>query len=224
MPPGKAGNKIIVGYKVSDTFGLRFAATVSILASFYSERARAGGPGADMMADVAGELMRLPPAVAPQPHRLPGTRHLADALPEALNGPMASVVHGFMAIEPELTWIQTEHYRASLGDDYMDSYGYVTLVGDRAVVPHQHIACGFFVIGPGRHYPEHSHEAEEIYHPISGDTLWSQAGAPATRRAIGETVHNPPWQPHEMTTCETPLFALYCWRGKVERQAQLTSP
>ena len=177
-----------------------------------------------MMADVAAELLRLPPATAPQPDRLPGTRHLAAALPEALNGPMAPVVHGFMAIEPESPWIQTEHYRASLGDDYMDNYGYITLAGDRAILKHDRIACGFFIIGPGRHYPEHSHEAEEIYHPLSGDTLWSQGGEPGTPRAIGEAIYNPPWQPHEMETRETPLFALYCWRGRVERQAQLTNP
>jgi hypothetical protein len=177
-----------------------------------------------MLADVAAELSGLPHATAPEALRLPGTRHMANALPEALNGPMAPVVHGFMAIEPESTWIQTEHYRASLGDDYMDNYGYVTLVGDRAIVKHDRIACGFFVIGPGRHYPEHSHEAEEIYHPLSGDTLWRQGDGEAKSHAIGEAVHNPPWLPHEMWTRQTPLFALYCWRGRVEIQAQLTTP
>lgn len=219
-----AGKKIIVGYKVSDTFGLRFAAVVSIIASFYRSQARAGGPTADMLNDVASELENLPVPEPPEPLRLPGAKHLASALPEALDGPMASVVHGFMAIEPESPWIQTEHYRVSLGDDYMDNYGYVTLVGDRAILKHDRIACGFFVIGPGRHYPEHHHEAEEVYHPLSGDTLWSLNGEPGTPRAIGEAVHNPPWQLHEMTTRETPLFALYCWRGRVADQAQLTDP
>jgi hypothetical protein len=224
VPRAKAGVGHIVGYKVSDTYGLRFAATVSIIANFYEEEARAGGPTADMLSNVAGELRRLPLAHAPEPKRLPGARHLATALPEALDGPLARIVHGFMSIEPESPWIQTEHYRATLGDDYMDNYGYITLVGDRAILKHDRIACGFFVIGPGWHYPEHSHEAEEIYHPLSGDTLWRQGDGEPAPRAIGEAVHNPPWLPHEMWTRETPLFALYCWRGRVERQAQLTNP
>ena len=50
-----AGKKIIVGYKVSDTFGLRFAAVVSIIASFYRAEARKGGPTADMLLDVTSE-------------------------------------------------------------------------------------------------------------------------------------------------------------------------
>jgi hypothetical protein len=197
---------------------------VSIIADFYGEEARKGGPAAGMLGDVAAELRGLPQAEAPEPKRLAGACHLDTALPEALNGPLARLVHGFMAIEPESPWIQTEHYRASLGDDYMENYAYVTLVGDRAIVEHDRIACGFFVIGPGRHYPEHSHEAEEIYHPLSGDTLWRQGNGEPGPRAIGEAVHNPPWLPHEMWTRKTPLFALYCWRGPVADQARLTHP
>ena len=86
------------------------------------------------------------------------------------------------------------------------------------------IAVGLFLIGPGRHYPEHHHEAEEIYFPLSGDTLWRQGNEEPKPHAIGDAIHNPPWLKHEMWTRETPLFALYCWRGPVANQAQLTEP
>jgi hypothetical protein len=224
LPCGKVGNRTIVGYQISDTFHLRFAAAVLIIADFFEEQARAGGPAADILTDVAAELRGLPPATAPEQKRLPGTRHLKAALPEALDGALARLVHGFMSIEPESPWMQTEHYRASLGDAYMDNYGYITLVGDPAIVKHDRIACGYFLIGPGQHYPEHHHEAEEVYFPLSGDTLWRQGDEEPRAHAIGDAIHNPPWLKHEMWTRETPLFALYCWRGPIANQAQLTNP
>ncbi len=202
----------------------RFAALRDALTAFCRERADAGGPAAPMLADVGAELAGLElPAVIDPPGRLPGCRHYAGAMAEALAGPLAGVAAAYDALEPDLAWVQTEHYRAALGDDHMANYAYANLVGWQGLVPHARIATGLFVIGPGRHYPDHHHEAEEIYVPLCGDTLWSQAGRPATTHAPGSMIHNPPWQRHEMTTQTTPLFAVYFWRGPVLDKARLVA-
>jgi quercetin dioxygenase-like cupin family protein len=205
------------------SFEQRFANLRDRLAEFFRDRAAHGGAPAPMLAEVAGTLAQIAaPAERPAPFRLPGCRHYAGALAAARCGPVAGIAEAFDALEPDMAWTQTAHYRAALGDAYMDNYAYTQLVGGwDSMVAHDKIACGLFIIGPGRHYPEHHHEAEEIYFPLSGDTLWSLDGAPATPREPGATIHNPPWQRHAMTTRETPLFAFYCWRGPVTDQAQL---
>ena len=138
---------------------------------------------------------RLPDRIQ-RARRLPGCRHLDAALSMAKDGPMASLASAFAALEPSLRWIRSEHYRDSLGDDYMNNYCYTNILGFEALIPHDRVVATFFVIGPGRHYPRHHHEAEEIYYPFGGDTLWGQDDAPPRPRPPGTPVHNTPWLPH----------------------------
>ena len=156
------------------------------------------------------ETIQLPKNL-PTPLRLPGCRHLEAALEMAKNGPMAELAAAFACFEPYVRWIRTEHYREKLGDEYMANYCYTNLLGYDALIPHQRIIAAFFIIGPSRHYPRHHHEAEEIYFPFGGDTLWSQGDEPLTIRPAGEPIHNTPWLPHEMMTRETPLFTFCFW-------------
>ena len=147
------------------------------------------------------------------PRRLGCCRHLPAALREAkAHSACAELVEAFAAAEPAMRWTQTEWYRKALGDAFMDSYGYVNILGwEPTVWEHPSMLVAFVVIGPGWHYPRHHHEAEEVYFPLGGDTLWGQGEEPATTRAAGSVVHNTPWLPHEMTTRQTPMFGLVLW-------------
>lgn len=156
------------------------------------------------------ERVQLPDCL-PTPGRLPGCRHLEAALDMAKAGPMADLAIAFERFEPYVRWIRTEHYREKLGNEYMENYGYTNLFGYDALIPHERIIATFFIIGPGRHYPRHHHEAEEIYFPFGGDTLWSQADEKPRVRPAAEPIHNTPWLPHEMITRQTPLFTFCFW-------------
>lgn len=156
------------------------------------------------------ESVKLPDTL-PEPLRLPGCRHLEAALEMANDGPMADLSRAFARFEPCMRWIRTEHYREKLGDEYMENYCYANLLGYDALIPHDRVIAAFFIIGPGRHYSRHHHEAEEIYFPFGGDTLWSQDDKPATTRAAATPIHNTPWLPHEMITQTTPLFTFCLW-------------
>ncbi len=151
------------------------------------------------------------PDPLPPPERLPGCRHLAPALEMARAGPMADLAAAFGRLEPYMRWIRTEHYRDRLGDDYMANYCYTNLLGYDALVPHGRVLAGFHIIGPGRHYPRHHHEAEEVYFPFGGDTLWAQGEEELRKRPAGEPIHNTAWLPHEMVTRKTPLFSFCFW-------------
>jgi len=209
---------------VDRAFADRFVALRQSLASFVRGKAAANGPEAPMLAEAEAGIAGLePPAERDEPLRLPGCRHLPAALATAKQGPLGEVAAAFEALEPDMRWVQTEHYRKTLGDDHMANYAYTNLVGWRGLVPHQRIAAGFVIIGPGRHYPDHHHEAEEVYVPFCGDTLWGQDGGEPMPREPGSTIHHPPWRCHAMTTRGTPLFALYLWRGPVLQMAQLVA-
>jgi hypothetical protein len=179
---------------------------------FLNNRAEAFPAQSEAICTVAGEVQSATlPEPMPEPLRLPGCRHLPAALEMARDGPMAEMACAFEAFEPNMRWIRTEHYREKLGDEYMDNYCYANLLGYDALIPHERIIAAFFIIGPGRHYPRHYHEAEEVYFPFGGDTLWSQDDKPATLRAAGEPIHNSPWLPHEISTQTTPLFTFCFW-------------
>lgn len=156
------------------------------------------------------EQARLPDQM-PTAKRLPGCKHLGAALEMAKAGPMADLAIAFEQFEPYMRWIRSEHYREKLGDEYMENYCYTNAFGFDALIPHDRIVAAFFIIGPGQHYPRHIHEAEEIYFPFGGDTLWSQADEVPQPRPAAEPIHNTPWLPHKMITRETPLFTFCFW-------------
>lgn len=181
-------------------------------AAFLGGQATASPDKAALIHKVRREIenARLPEPL-PGPRRLPGFRHYQAAMDMAMDGPMANLATAFAALEPHMRWIRTEHYRDQLGDDYMENYCYANLLGYDALVPHDRVIAAFFIIGPGRHYPRHHHEAEEIYFPFGGDTLWRQGDEDFRPRPAGEPIHNTPWLPHEMKTGETPLFTFCFW-------------
>jgi hypothetical protein len=179
---------------------------------FLGERARACPAQSEVINTLHMEFENAQlPDPLPQPGRLPGCRHLPAALEMARKGPMADLAAAFEQFEPHVRWIRTEHYREQLGDDYMQNYCYANMLGYDALIPHERVIAAFFIIGPGKHYPRHHHEAEEIYFPFGGDTLWSQDDETPRVRPAAEPIHNTPWLPHAMTTRKTPLFTFCFW-------------
>ncbi|MEM7031714.1 MAG: dimethylsulfonioproprionate lyase family protein [Chloroflexota bacterium] len=179
---------------------------------FLQKQAIANPPQAALINTIFTEIGQAQlPDPLPTPGRLPGYRHLEAALDLAKAGPMADLAVAFARFEPHMRWIRTEHYREKLGDAYMENYCYTNVLGYDALIPHDRGIATFFIIGPGRHYPRHHHEAEEIYFPFGGDTLWSQNDEKPRTRPAGELIHNTPWLPHEMITRKTPLFTFCFW-------------
>lgn len=196
----------------SEEASSRFKNLQSQIIKFLNNRAKVFPAQAEPILTIRDELNSASlPDPLPEPLRLPGCRHLPAALELAEGEPMSNLAHAFAAFEPSMRWIRTEHYREKLGDEYMENYCYTNILGYDALIPHDRVIAAFFIIGPGRHYPLHHHEAEEIYFPFGGDTLWSQDDKPATLRPVAEPIHNTPWLPHEMTTQTTPLFTFCFW-------------
>lgn len=111
-----------------------------------------------------------------------------------------------------LAWRQS--YGAHQVDPaFLERYGWCALVGHAAVLASKQLACGFLLLGPQTHYPSHRHEAIELYLPLSGTAHWSRSGAEWHSQPPGALIEHARFEPHAMRTDESPLLALYLWRG-----------
>src|SRR5262245_56561686 len=99
----------------------------------------------------------------------PRTRELVEAI-EALAG--------------ELDWRQT-YGPADFGERFLQNYGFNEWIGQRGAFASDRIACGVLLLGPETEYPDHSHEAEELYLPLAGRALWRSDEADWRARSPG---------------------------------------
>lgn len=154
----------------------------------------------------------------------PACRHWDSALEAAEAGPPRTAALGFAlrALEPHLPWIQNPNYTAdAVGAHFVDNYAYFDIMGPRGLIDSERAAMGLLLMGPGLHYVDHAHEAEEIYVTLTPDSLWSKDRWEWETKPAGSVIHHPPWVPHATKTSEAPLLAFYCWIGALKRHAEL---
>ena len=131
-----------------------------------------------------------------------------------------SIVNQFALMADHLAWGQT-YSKDDFGAEFLERYGWSEFIGLRGPLPSENIACGVLMLGPGIEYPRHRHAAEEVYIPLSGQTLWRQESQDWTVRKLGRPIYHAPWVPHAMKTGEFPLLALYLWRAGDLKQKSL---
>jgi Dimethlysulfonioproprionate lyase len=123
-----------------------------------------------------------------------------------------ALVEGVAALANELDWRQT-YSSADFGERFLENYGFSEWIGQRGAFMSDAIACGVLLLGPDTEYPDHSHEAEELYLPLAGHAFWRSAQSDWRLRPPGEWIHDPSWTAHAMRTSEEPLLAAYVWRA-----------
>lgn len=146
-----------------------------------------------------------------EPRTLPVLAHLDAAVQ---SGPPASrpVLEYLLKSRETMYWGQT--YNAyDFGSEFLMSYGWTEFAGPRGFVPSETLACGVLFLGPGTEYPAHSHQAEEIYVPLSGTASWKMGDCEWTERQPLEVIHHQSWTPHAIRAGTMPLITLYLWRG-----------
>jgi hypothetical protein len=146
-------------------------------------------------------------------------------LPMAANAapPLSAELCAMLADAPgDIEWRQT-HMQADAA--FLDRYGWCELIGPRAQIRSDRMACGFLLLGPDTYYPTHSHEPEELYVPLSGIAAWRQGAGDWQQRPPGTLIHHASFEPHAMRTDADPLLALYIWRGgNVHAKASFLPP
>jgi len=68
---------------------------------------------------------------------------------------------------------------------FLEKYGWTEIIGQRGPIASDRIACGFLLLGPRVEYPQHRHEAQEVYVPLTGKTLWLKGDQEWSYRTLG---------------------------------------
>lgn len=187
-----------------------------------ADGASAGGPMLGAAAARLRGLLAGDPKVAGG-QRKPVGRFMPDVLRLAATSPLNAVAEAFAAVEPVSDWVQNPNYTAAaMGRRFVDSYGYVELVGPGRPYPSREMRVGLLLLGPGTHYPDHAHAAEEVYHVVAGTAEWWREDRDWHRAPPGSAIHHAPRVRHATRTRDEPLLALYCWGGAILQPARLT--
>ena len=159
---------------------------------------------------------------APISNDLPVTKWLPQTLDNAPKT-TAGLVRALAENSNRLRWQQT-YTRDDLGQQFLDRYGWVMLVGPNALIHSDALLAGFLLLGPDVEYPVHKHSAEEVYVILSGRASWKVGAADWHQKPAGSIIHNPPWQPHGMRTDQgEPLLLGFMWNAATIEKSKMAN-
>lgn len=155
------------------------------------------------------------------PKELVVLHHLRD-ININTNSKASTLVKKLQKYAGRLYWGQT-YSKQDFGAIFMNNYGWTELIGTRGPIVSNEIACGFLLLGPNTHYPSHSHEAEELYVPLT-HAQWKRGGENWQLREPELAIYHRPWVLHSVKTNSEPLLAIYIWRGGDLAQKSCINP
>ena len=91
----------------------------------------------------------------------------------------------------------------------------VEIVGPDGMIKDQQLRFGLLLQDPNIIYAKHQHAAEELYLVLSGEASWAVDDNEASVREVNEFIHHAENQPHQMTTNNEPLLAMWAWLGDI---------
>jgi hypothetical protein len=89
------------------------------------------------------------------------------------------------------------------------------IIGPSGQIKDESIRAGLLFQDANVLYPRHSHAAEEIYCPLSGQAAWQRDDDDWRLHAPGDVIHHLPFQPHAIKTRTMPLLAFWGWAGDI---------
>ncbi len=132
----------------------------------------------------------------------------------------AAVVGALHATAYALRWQQNPTYR---DEAFLQRYAYCELLGPVGIARHPALSAGLLYLAPGTDYPSHAHPAEEAYHLLAGRSAWQLGSTPPSWREPGARMLHPGGVAHAMRSGESPLLALYLWRGEIAIPARFVA-
>lgn len=167
-----------------------------------------------------------PGGAGPREH-LPVCRFWDLALEAGAGGAAEPLVSALRALGPSLSWAQNPNYRRDPPDPrFLDNYGYAVIVGPgdgpSALAADPRLAVGVLLLGPETHYPLHAHPAIEIYYTLAPGGEWWRGAGPWRREPPATAIYHAPSVPHATRAGDSPLLAVYIWRGDLATHAALT--
>jgi len=145
----------------------------------------------------------------------PQSLAVLDYLPRLASmatAPYRGIIDSLIEAQANLRFGQT-YSEADFGAEFLRQYGWIKILGPDAYWHSSQLASGFLILGNDVTYPQHWHEAEEIYLPISGNAEWYREDQGWQRQPVGTVIYHSGGVKHGTRTIGEPLIALYLWRG-----------
>ena len=146
-----------------------------------------------------------------EPQSLPVLQYLSR-LTSMVPSDYRPVLNALVDVQSGLYFGQT-YSESDFGADFLRQYGWVKLLGPDAYWHSDQISSGFLILGDNNTYPQHWHEAEEIYLPISGNAEWYCERGGWQIQPAGKLIHHASGIKHGTRTTGVAMIALYLWRG-----------
>ena len=142
----------------------------------------------------------------------PVLRHLDGVLNIARGHGFQDIADAFAAVSDRLPWSQNPRYTREGGQgDLLDGYAYASLSGPEGPIRCMAPRGGFYLMGPGVHYPAHNHAPREIYLMMTPGVEWSLDEGAWFPVNAGEMIYHAPWQMHAMRSGAAPALAYVAW-------------
>ena len=188
----------------------------SLLAAFQDRLVRSRETDPVALAEIAAMLHNWPQPFALSqrtvPYQQPVCRHLDAALDAALRGPESAITAAIIPAIATLRWTYGYPFQPRW-PDLANTIGFAQLIGPTGLMDDAQLHIGLTLMAPATHYPMHSHPAIETYLVLSGTALWRVTGAPFVAKPPGSLIVHADGIGHAMETTDTPLLALFVWRG-----------
>ncbi|MGI9356046.1 MAG: dimethylsulfonioproprionate lyase family protein [Rhizobiaceae bacterium] len=150
------------------------------------------------------------------PQRLPGLRHLPEAVTAGVIVSM-DLCHAIATIEDHLHWTQGDLYSKEEVDrlGFAEHAAYAEIIGTDGFFKGDDFRMGLMLLGPGLHYVDHYHRAPELYWLLTGPIEYSRSQAEFKQLGTHSTIWNEPNEVHAMKTGERPLLCVWAWANDV---------
>ena len=112
-----------------------------------------------------------------------------------------------------LHWRTNKNYIGIFDDHFFENETFTEIVGPTGLLIADNFRAGFLILGENVHYPDHSHVATELYHPVSGTGVWVQGDGQKREKPPGTPIFHTPWESHAMWATK-PILALWSWAGE----------
>lgn len=199
-----------------------FSGASWLIGAIKRDLAAIGGEGvAAALARLAEQDISLSALREPEPRNLPACAWLAETIAATMMV-SPSVSAALADVAPHLRWKQNANYSDErLGDGYMASYAYCEFIGPDGFFRGDDFLMGLLLLGPGRFYKDHAHQAPELYWTLTGPSFWRRANGALESRPAGSAIWHAPNVVHATRTTDTPLLALWIWTEDTASPARL---
>ena len=145
------------------------------------------------------------------PKNLPVQSYLPQMAKQA-PGENRPFIDQLIRMQSDLHFNQT-YSSEDFGEAFLQQYGWIKFLGPDAYWHSDLLSSGLVLFGDNVTYPEHWHEAEELYFPLSGTAEWYHEEKGWQKISPCPLIHHTSNIKHSMRTSGEPLLAIYIWRG-----------